>query len=236
MNFNEFLGRTNDINLSLDQKKRLYDIIINNNKDINNAIKDINNTISNINNSLIDEDRVLQLIKNNQSPIKQFIIRGLCYANERLNGYFLDANNIIYINIDDIEYNFNLNSIVSNHTDENYFNSEYYHLGDIELYGTTYYNYYPLLFCINYNLGKLNGFTVNVSDSRYISDYFPRINATKTFKIYNENTSTLEDTKVNVIYDGDYFIITDGDNPNLYNCGVYILNPKFVNNIPIGIE
>lgn len=174
---------------------------------------------------------------NLQPPTKQFMIKGVLTGNDNLNGYFVGGIfNSSYFNIyiDDIEYSFNVASIVNNNTNETYFNSDYYLVGDINLWGTTYYEYYPLLSCVSYKLGKQIDFSMNITDEKYISGYISRTKITKTFNIYNKNTSKLEVKKVNVVYDGGYFIITEGDASNLSRCEVYVLNPKFTNNIPTG--
>ena len=75
---------------------------------------------------------------------------------------------------------------------------------------------------------------MSFTDEKYISGYISRTKITKTFNIYNKDKSILEAKKVNIVYDGGYFIITEGDAWNLARCEVYILNPKFVNNIPTG--
>lgn len=237
MNLKEFLNRIEDFNFSLSQKKRLFDIINNGQNDIESIKDDIESIQDTIDKSLITEDKVIQLINENQPPNKQFAIKGVLTGNNNLNGYYVGGIfNASYFNIyiDDKEYSFNVASIINNNTDETYFNSDYYLVGDIELFGTTYYDYYPLLSCVSYRLGKQINFNIDITDEKYISKYISRTKITKTFNIYNKNTSKLEAKKVNVVYDGGYFIITDGGNPNLYHCDIYVLNPKFTNNIPTG--
>lgn len=116
MNFNQFLNRIADINLSLDQKKRLFDII-------NETAKE---------NSISKED-VIQLIKDNtpdQDDFKQFIIQnfgipicinfeGIIGVNNKTGVLYKDSARTIAIKSYDNSINQTINIDVTGNSNKN---------------------------------------------------------------------------------------------------------------------